>query len=84
MTASEFRRLQPLAAINTVWFEFGGAMSILDSLKAALPVGESSPDITEYECQECGNRFESAKVPDRAQCMDCLSRNVEVVDDQAQ
>lgn len=55
-------------------------MSLLDFLKESLPLGESSPDVNEYECQECGNRFESAKDPGRTQCLDCLSRDVDVVD----
>lgn len=55
-------------------------MSILDSLKDALPVGGSSIDVAEYECQECGHRFESAKDPERATCMECLATDVEAVD----
>lgn len=52
-------------------------MSFLDSLKAAMPIGDDQTNTTHrYVCEECGNVFSSAKTPDRAQCMDCLSHEV--------
>lgn len=33
----------------------------------------------EYECAECGNTFDSAKRPKRAQCMECLASDVDVL-----
>lgn len=39
----------------------------------------SGVEIKEFECAGCGHIFESAKQPERAQCMDCLSAEVHVV-----
>lgn len=56
-------------------------MSILERLKAA--VGTDEPGTRTYECQECGNVFETDAPPHRAACMNCPlegeKRNVEVV-----
>ncbi len=38
---------------------------------------ESSTAVRTFECRDCGNEFESAKSPDRAQCMECLSHDAE-------
>lgn len=51
-------------------------MSVLQKLKSALPVDDDGVTTRIYECQECGEVFESAKIPERAQCMECLSANV--------
>lgn len=51
-------------------------MGVVDKLSNLLPGGDTTR-VYKYECQECGNTFESAKGPDRAQCMDCLSNDVE-------
>ena len=53
-------------------------MSISNLLDRLLGDGGASIDVREYECAECGNTFESAKRPERAQCMDCLSNDVSV------
>lgn len=54
-------------------------MSVIDTIKTV--VGLDSGAIThEYRCQDCDNEFESAKDPDRASCMNCMSYNVERVD----
>jgi len=56
-------------------------MGITDTIRGLLG-GDASGgvEITSYECGECGNTFDSAKTPDRAQCMECLSNDVEPVE----
>lgn len=56
-------------------------MSLIDTIKESIPVGDSSVRIHDYECQECGHEFESAKTDQRAKCMECLSQNVEQFDE---
>jgi predicted Zn-ribbon and HTH transcriptional regulator len=51
-------------------------MSVIQKLKSALPIEDESITRRTYECQECGNTFESTKTPDRAKCMECLSNDV--------
>lgn len=51
-------------------------MAIGQKIRSALGMG-SGVDVTEYECVECGNTFESSKDVERAQCMECLSNDVE-------
>lgn len=52
-------------------------MSVLQKLKSALPVNDSGGATKRtFECQECGEVFESTKRPERAQCMECLSADV--------
>jgi predicted Zn-ribbon and HTH transcriptional regulator len=51
-------------------------MSVIQKLKSALPVDDETVTKRTYECQECGHTFESAKTPDRAQCVECLSNDV--------
>ena len=51
-------------------------MSITDTIKDLVGVGDDGVDVTEYECAECGHTFDSAKPPDRAQCVECLSDDV--------
>lgn len=57
----------------------GVTMSALQRLKSVIPgVDDEDPNtVRTFECQECGNEFESAKSPKRAQCMECLSHDVE-------
>jgi predicted Zn-ribbon and HTH transcriptional regulator len=52
-------------------------MSIIQKLKSALPGEDESTISRTYECQECGHTFESAKTPDRAKCMECLSTDLQ-------
>jgi len=54
----------------------GDTMSIAETLKAFIGVGDSGVSFTSYRCDECGHVFESAKDPDRVQCTECLSRDV--------
>lgn len=54
-------------------------MSIIDTIKDALSADDGGVRVHLYECQECGDQFESAKSADRAQCMECLSMDVEPV-----
>ncbi len=51
-------------------------MSMVDSIKSILGVGDTGVSFTSYRCDECGNVFESAKSLDRVQCTDCLSREI--------
>jgi predicted Zn-ribbon and HTH transcriptional regulator len=55
-------------------------MSVLQKLKSVLPIEDESITHQMFECQECGNTFESTKTPDRAKCMECLSEDVRVQD----
>ena len=43
-------------------------------------LGDSSAGVPvrTFECNDCGHRFESAKQPERAQCMECRSNDVTV------
>lgn len=43
-------------------------------------LGDSSAgvEVRTFECEDCGHTFESAKQPERAQCMECLSNDVTV------
>lgn len=56
------------------------AMSVIQKLKSTLPIGaETGVDKTSYECQDCGNVFESTQDKDRALCTDCTSSDIEQV-----
>jgi predicted Zn-ribbon and HTH transcriptional regulator len=52
-------------------------MSVLQKVKSILPVDDDGIERRTYNCQNCGNTFESAKTPDRAQCMECMSHDIE-------
>lgn len=54
-------------------------MSVIESIKEALPVVESDQELTEttFECQECGTTFESRKTAGRTRCPDCYAQDVE-------
>lgn len=54
-------------------------MSITNIISRLLRGDRGGIKIREYDCEECGNNFESAKQPERAQCMECLSNDLEVV-----
>lgn len=53
-------------------------MSITDTIKSLVGGGDEV-DVNEYECAECGHTFDSAKPPDRAQCVECLSNDVDIM-----
>lgn len=55
-------------------------MSVIQKLKSALPIEDEGVTHRTFECQECGNTFESTKRPERAKCMECLSNDVQVQD----
>lgn len=52
-------------------------MSITATIKELIGAGGGTVDLTEYRCTDCGHTFESAKRIERAQCMECLSSDVE-------
>lgn len=54
-------------------------MSITNILGRLLGGDGGGLEMREYECGECGNTFESAKQPERAQCMECFSNEPDVV-----
>lgn len=57
------------------------AMSTLQQLKTVIPgIEAEESEARTYECRSCGSEFESAKPPERVQCMDCLSSDVTVID----
>lgn len=55
-------------------------MSVVDKLKSVVTTDDSL-DETRYRCTDCGNEFGSYKDPKRVSCKDCLSREVEAVED---
>lgn len=54
-------------------------MSIANLISRLLGGDGGGVEMREYECEECGNTFESAKRPERAKCMECFSNDLEVV-----
>lgn len=52
-------------------------MSITDTIQSLIGSDDGGVEVTTFECAECGHTFESAKDPDRAQCMECLSNDVQ-------
>lgn len=50
-------------------------MNVFETLKSAVLESDNA-QTTLYKCQDCGHTFESAKAPEEAQCMECLSREV--------
>jgi len=54
-------------------------MSIANIISRLLGGDGGGVEMREYECVECDNIFESAKQPERAQCMECFSNDLEVV-----
>lgn len=48
-------------------------MSVLETVQDWLSGDDGDGSIREYECTDCGNTFESAKTPEKAKCMECLS-----------
>lgn len=51
-------------------------MSLGSLLSKLLGSAGSNVEFREYECDECGNTFQSAKRPERVQCPDCLSNDL--------
>lgn len=52
-------------------------MSLVSTLRDVLDDGSSGPQT--YECQECGNVFETDAAAGQAACMQCPTTNVEPV-----
>lgn len=56
-------------------------MSALQTIKEILPVSTNEGIETQlFECQNCSERFESAKNDDRIMCPECLAHEAEVVE----
>jgi DNA-directed RNA polymerase subunit RPC12/RpoP len=56
-------------------------MSGLQTVKDLIPgLSEEGVETHTFECQDCFERFESAKDARRVQCPDCLSNRVEQVE----
>ncbi len=72
-------RFQNVKPVTAVYVRPAGYshVSVLDTIKQAVGLGDSGVESTVYECTECNNTFESAKDPRRAQCMECMSTAVE-------
>lgn len=58
----------------------GTLMSVLQKLKNLFDES-NSVQFRYYECRECGNEFRSAKIPERAQCPECLSNDLDLTDE---
>lgn len=54
-------------------------MSITRRIKRFIGQEGSEVDVHDYHCNDCGNDFESAKRPERTQCPECISNEVERV-----
>lgn len=52
-------------------------MAITDTIKQLIGYDAGGVSVTEYRCNDCGHTFDSAKSPDRCQCNECLSNDVE-------
>lgn len=57
-------------------------MSVVDTLKDFIST-DSGVTVKEYRCTDCEGTFESAKDPDRAACPECLSHDVEVIQERS-
>ncbi len=56
-------------------------MSALQTLKEILPASHNEGIEThQFECQNCAERFESAKNDDLIMCPECLTHEAEVVE----
>lgn len=55
-------------------------MSALQKLKNLFSSGSESVEFRHYDCHECDHEFRSAKIPERAQCPECLSNDVRVTE----
>lgn len=55
-------------------------MSVIDKVQNLLSSDDEAGSITAYECNECGNNFESMKSSQKAKCMECLSSDVSAKD----
>lgn len=55
-------------------------MSVVGKLKSAIGLDDDpTEEKTRFRCPDCGNEFESYKVPKRAFCDECMNEDVEVV-----
>lgn len=54
-------------------------MPISNILGRLFGGGSSGVEFREYECVDCDTTFQSAKRPERAQCPECLSDDVDVL-----
>lgn len=52
-------------------------MSVLDKVQNLFGDAEDTSTKTVYECNDCGNTFESYKPPEKVTCMECVSSDVE-------
>jgi predicted Zn-ribbon and HTH transcriptional regulator len=55
-------------------------MTVLDTLKGMVGL-DSGANVKHFQCNNCGNEFDSAKAPKRAKCLECMERDVEVVEE---
>ncbi|MFT4922634.1 MAG: Zn finger protein HypA/HybF involved in hydrogenase expression [Haloarculaceae archaeon] len=57
-------------------------MSVMEKLKDAIGLdGDNGVTTYRYDCHDCDAEFESAKRPERAACPECVSEDVEVVEE---
>lgn len=54
-------------------------MGLTDVVDSLLGSDSGTVSVSVFECQDCGETFESAKQPGRVACKECLSNDVEVV-----
>lgn len=56
-------------------------MSLSDLIGGIFGSSGSGVETGAFECQDCRSTFESAKDVDRLQCPECLSNDVERIDE---
>lgn len=54
-------------------------MPITKLLGKLLGGSSGGVEMNQYECTECGYTFRSAKRPERSQCAECLSSDVDLI-----
>ncbi|MEF8791307.1 MAG: hypothetical protein V5A61_14375 [Haloarculaceae archaeon] len=54
-------------------------MSVVGKLKSVIGLEDDTDDRTRFRCPDCGNEFESYKMPKRAFCDECMNEDVEVL-----
>jgi protein-arginine kinase activator protein McsA len=56
-------------------------MSVVKKLKSVVGMDGDSHTKKRYQCQQCDNEFESYKLPERTSCPECLSTDVDVLEE---
>jgi Zn finger protein HypA/HybF involved in hydrogenase expression len=55
-------------------------MSVVGKLKSAVGLDDETEEKHRMRCTDCGNEFVSYKPPERAVCGECMSEDLDVVE----